>query len=525
MKLFFLIAKTENQEELIILMNNFFNNGGNLDRFSQYEYREKQIDSLKMLLKCSTELAINLYSNGVLVSPLLMQDLISFDFSIDKLVSERKSKLMPGSNYSYFPLFQDENPILLGPHGEPILLDSWYYRAVCWPTRDQILKYYMKEKDPEFFIPTRPPTNLRTGISTRIRDELITYSLKKGLQVERMSFLDSNLPIFFCRTKEELNKVIEVQNKFLTISGGRPTLWFRGQNKEYPFVRDKDVNKWLQYPDSASHNISLEPSLIRTILNNYNQDFTNNIMNELLSWEKAFVIWVYKQKRSWFIPSEEKPLKPEIIKYLDQVYNGLDKILSSSDYGDFADLMQLIRRSPFFDSADDFRQWLPDYLSSSLLMILQHYGMPTFGLDVTKDLEVALFFALNKYNNKNYAYQKLENINDRNCPIIYVFLPKSGIYRGPENVDSEQFFKKETGEYEFTIPLRIRRQKCGLLRGVGSIGRNYYTDFILSKIILKNFDDVSERDQSYLFPSAEEDLLFDLLMRTKPDLRFLTKFK
>lgn len=75
----------------------------------------------------------------------------------------------------------------------------------------------------------------------------------------------------------------------------------------------------------------------------------------------------------------------------------------------------------YFDIEDDFNFYM------LCLSIAQHYGLPTYGLDVSDSLATALFFALNEFtpideSKREYKYTKKEKGNS----IICVFSPTKG---------------------------------------------------------------------------------------------------
>lgn len=74
-------------------------------------------------------------------------------------------------------------------------------------------------------------------------------------------------------------------------------------------------------------------------------------------------------------------------------------------------------------SYDDFSTFYGFPLYS--LALAQHYGLPTSGLDVTDNLDVALFFALMKYtkstDSHRATYSQMKDIT--HMPVIYVLAP------------------------------------------------------------------------------------------------------
>lgn len=84
-----------------------------------------------------------------------------------------------------------------------------------------------------------------------------------------------------------------------------------------------------------------------------------------------------------------------------------------------AELQRVQRKIANFQSNSNFNLFA--------LAMAQHYGLPSVGLDVTPDLDVALFFALKKFisteTHPNYIYQHIQDIKPAEPPVIYLIAP------------------------------------------------------------------------------------------------------
>ena len=95
-----------------------------------------------------------------------------------------------------------------------------------------------------------------------------------------------------------------------------------------------------------------------------------------------------------------------------------------------------------------------------VLSLAQHYGLPTAGLDVTDRLDVALFFALMKYDKPAGTYQATYTrpATYQSRPVIYVLAPAESqqfiwndrrievLPRGRPDRQSAQFIPRRVGK-------------------------------------------------------------------------------
>lgn len=148
--------------------------------------------------------------------------------------------------------------------------------------------------------------------------------------------------------------------------------------------------------------------------------------------------------------------------------------------------------------------------SRDVLHIEQHYATQTAGLDVTFDVETAIFFATYKFNfnSENKAYYK-EIEQGFHEGVIYGFR-----FREPP-VKKEKFLIEKFDLFKTYHPERIIRQNCGLPL-FGDYERNIAIcdiDFII--YLDKDFDYKGKRSPEYMFPNIKEDLFYKKLLELK----------
>jgi hypothetical protein len=136
-------------------------------------------------------------------------------------------------------------------------------------------------------------------------------------------------------------------------------------------------------------------------------------------------------------------------------------------------------------------------LATPLQTLLQHYGLLSPVLDLTSDLDVAMFFATHRYrinpDNGRSGYERV-GTNERKA-VLYVL-------REDQN---EMAIHGRERLLEDLNPLRPKRQACVVCR-TGPDAMNLAADYLMGVIRL-DFDDVppSRCDASHLFPDSNED--------------------
>jgi hypothetical protein len=427
--------------------------------------RDEQIEIFKKILDIDQEFASELYDNGVFVKKYILE-LITTEYALKHGV------------------FLDNN------QNNPFL-DSWYARGIrCQPVLNALSSPHI------FSPPPGPPTIDRVDFKImKIRRILIPTSNGNDL------LLGDGIPVWNVKNSMELNnKLNEIKTKLHENDENSFNLWFRGQIQEYKVYRSNSVLSWLNYQIPTNGDISLFSSLARAVKNNpemKTREWASG--GSHIHWKKAFFIWVLLRNPSWFsqIPGYEKKIYAALI---------------DEDPRLFFEIQNEIQFNPLiYTEADDFRQWFfVHYKYSALPLILQHYGMHTSTLDVTNNLQTALFFALHKFDQLKRRY--LEKKDSKNS-IIYLFI----------NINSEYLLTSSEitnlGPERLPIPERILRQNCGLLYGSGLYGWNLYANLIIGKFCLNDFDhDFDENFQEKLFPNDQEDDLYKILKDCRPSL-------
>jgi hypothetical protein len=122
---------------------------------------------------------------------------------------------------------------------------------------------------------------------------------------------------------------------------------------------------------------------------------------------------------------------------------------------------------------------------------LQHYGFPSTLLDITSDLDVALFFAQYKIDGET----KVAVDFTKQHPVIFVFILSR---------DQDLYFDS-VALLEGMDLLRPLRQKCGSIAGASFTSRSTYSKFIGLKIHLTGLIDALDYPTDYIYPRRDED--------------------
>lgn len=269
----------------------------------------------------------------------------------------------------------------------------------------------------------------------------------------------------YCAPIIEVNSLTEIKNIISNIpKRGEGGLFFRGQTAFYDLKRTKDV-KTLLFASSTS----VEPSLLSSASrSNFNYESLHFALKYFLGQEMLF---------------KKKATKELFDKWTELSISPLCK----------------------YDLA--------------IMALAQHYGFSTNGLDVTTNIEVATWFATNKYDNQNgiSTYTKLST-NDWNndktkWPIIYVFQTILNSSYGSLQ-DCQEV--NELG----IIALRPERQKAKFFLGGHSDHQNRLAESVVCGLRLNPNEYNVNVDFEYLFPSPEEDLAYKYLLELSKDSKF-----
>ncbi|GAB2913716.1 hypothetical protein GCM10027093_60250 [Paraburkholderia jirisanensis] len=131
-------------------------------------------------------------------------------------------------------------------------------------------------------------------------------------------------------------------------------------------------------------------------------------------------------------------------------------------------------------------------LADLLTTLLQHYGLRTPYLDLTADLDIALFFATHKYDRLTDGYDFVGNNDGKS--VLYVFSQNNTEMAPHVN-------NRVLGNLE---PLRPIRQSCVICRS-DPFAMNLAADFLVAVISLDFELKPGAKNSDYLFPSQKED--------------------
>lgn len=262
----------------------------------------------------------------------------------------------------------------------------------------------------------------------------------------------------YCAPIVEVSSFDEMLNLVSKIpKRGSGELFFRGQTKYYSIYRTNKVKKLL-FGESTSN----EPSLITSASrNNFNYDN---------------------------------------LHFALKFYFGQETLLSKNTSIEELKKKNAIWREMSLDPTCTY-----DY---AIMALSQHYGLPSNGLDVTTNLDVALWFATNQYksNEEGFSYyQKIDSTywtdDKKSWPIIFVFQPVLNTA-----IPSLQTCK-ELNQLNIRA-LRPERQSAKFFLGGHSDHQNRLAESIVCAFRLKPSDYQTVVNFDYLFPKPQEDIAY-----------------
>lgn len=148
--------------------------------------------------------------------------------------------------------------------------------------------------------------------------------------------------------------------------------------------------------------------------------------------------------------------------------------------------------------------------SRDFMHVEQHYARQTAGLDLTFDMESALFFATNTFTRMADGRARYDAVRRGDHQgVIYLFRFGSPSVRRTEFlIDGFEYFRTNQ-------PLRVIRQVCGLPY-FGPFERNIAVTDVDTVIELEaDFEDGSAYMPNYMFPDAMEDRFYGRLLAIK----------
>lgn len=390
-----------------------------------------------------------------------------------KLFEDAKLSLISLKMLSYYAPDSDASMLLNAGADNPLYLLDPLYGFIFIPAQGRMKNHCFAIDLWGAHLKSMPKS-----LSQKIWKDRANCMLSGGALAGRIIFKDllpeETDPLKICSPAEivvdsekELEELIE---KLRSLSQNMPEidLWFRGQSKDYVTPERLELAKVGIAPYSNIQDSNLTPSLYR-----HYDTFTDNIENfEKMTLDLAE--WVFHAKK--VIASNNLSKQVPLIKGISSITN---EGFTSYQHG----------------------------------LILQQYGAPSAYLDITKDHNIAAWFATHRCkNNKqgkmeftayNPSYEQLEDMRT-----IFVFPLVKGVH---PYLDLNSILDKSEA-------LRATRQKCGLLGGAGNLARNYCARYIGLKIRLSpKFKLSKPLLASELFPSECEDNVLKMLKEERMD--------
>lgn len=291
-------------------------------------------------------------------------------------------------------------------------------------------------------------------------------------------------------SREELDELLSEITTTLTKSKFFRKLWFRGQHKEYTFSRSQETIDTLGFPKQYTRMPSLAPSVGRIV----NQDDYIRIRRNHLYWASAFRAWLLSQSK---------------------VYE--------SDFGIgtplFLELMQNLSSEKLKTFLDNYPYDIDDYFSFqdtdemwASILAIQQYGGHTSMLDITDNIDVALFFSQSFLDRGTRKYEICQPKEDN---VIYLLTGT----RNSCTVDlAQNIFDYIQYSDQYPIPPRIANQCCGLLRGADMFSRNTYAYRIIAKIKITGSGIPTSKTVDEMFPGMDIDSLYKTYSYVVPRL-------
>ncbi len=311
------------------------------------------------------------------------------------------------------------------------------------------------------------------------------------------NLFDTPIPEFIVNSSDDLNKVTSDIESTLQKSKIFTKLWYRGQRTEYFCTRNEETIAFLKFDKSYVKMPSLVPSIGRTP-NSDKKDFVNRIFRQI-RWMEAFVLWVVSK-------------------------NTYYKRHFPVEYNEILGLANDMSKMPKYCGMSRFNENIPyeieeiltgnDLIYEAGVLVMQQYGELTTKLDITDDIDVALFFTQSRLNVDTMKFELTEPTDER---VIYVL---SG-FRNTSTINIYNDIFSIPVTWECGMPLRILNQKCGLLSGADCNHKNTYAYRIIAKIKFSNSNIHTTKSVEELFPNECQDDMYNLLMQVKPSLEGL----
>lgn len=290
-------------------------------------------------------------------------------------------------------------------------------------------------------------------------------------------------PIYEINSYEDAKEILELPNYKRIIND----ICFRGQiqhiSSQRPFPHPF-------FSDTNGFETLLLPGFWRKYLTNNNHVSNDRPMDRPISLlEYSFI----SDKLHFYEFNVPKLMKKNIEKYGPHTNSSIE---------DFPD-----------PESQEFARRYKEKLNigNEQALIEQHYGFPTVGLDVTFDLKTALFFATNKYTQKDNGKFTYTPTIHENKGVIYLLK-----FRSPKLMKTRDLISS-IDTFKHIPPVRPIKQSCAL----PFFQSNYVNEASANVIGILKIGEDFNIDGIYnpadLFPSKEHDPFYRALLELKKD--------
>lgn len=266
------------------------------------------------------------------------------------------------------------------------------------------------------------------------------------------------IPVYRFEDNEKLSNLIS------QIANENPDheILLRGQTSLYTIERTLEENLFL-FGDVKAKEPSFKPSFIRSDFNEF------------------FIYGLWHSQTALM---------------LNDVGIDLKKKLKAADYEEYRKDVFKIKNSPHFTPIS--------------LGFAQHYGLPSVGLDLTKDINVATWFATNKLMIDKDGLAYTRRIDDFSESTIFIF-----------RCQKDVVFSHKSIKPKFIENTRPDRQDAWFCHTGWGFSKNQLASNLVCAIRLnEQASDLSNNDYtSFLFPDRNEDLVLNYFLDIKENLK------
>ncbi len=155
---------------------------------------------------------------------------------------------------------------------------------------------------------------------------------------------------------------------------------------------------------------------------------------------------------------------------------------------------------------DTYRRWrefcrVPGQWDLAVMLLAQHYGVPTHGIDITNDIDIALWFATSCYtqvSNDTFTYRSMREPDWQDdpatWPVIYAILPVThSLNSAIQEVELPESFG--------ITSLRPRRQKAAFFMGASGLHNNRLAESLVCIMRLGPGNWATKSSYEELFPA------------------------